>query len=344
MTTALRLLFSAFFLTTIATSLDNTCLSNTAYASTMITPAKLRSIKTVVPRPSAHWVGDGFRVYPVFGNMAFTEELSPLLMFDYGEPKQFPPRVGEAPLGVGQHPHRGFQTVTVAFQGEVEHHDNTGKSGVIKEGDVQWMHAGRGIVHQEYHSKDFTNKGGTFEMAQLWVNLPKKYKMTKPGYQAIVKEQVPTVNLPLGANKDDALATVRLIAGNLGETAGAAETFSPVQVWDLNLPQAGVEIDVPFPIDHNCIVFVRRGSVEIVSHSKDGKVQTKPLQPQEVALMRMDGGDTVRVRVVEPDSSLLILGGQPLNEPIAAQGPFVMNTQEELREAMSDYRMGKFGQ
>jgi len=317
-------------------SYDNTCASN------IMTATKLRSVKKVLPRPSPHWVGNGFRVYPVFANMAFTEELSPLLMFDYAEPKQFPARVG-SPLGVGQHPHRGFQTVTIAFQGEVEHHDSTGKSGVIKEGDVQWMNAGRGIIHQEYHSKEFTKNGGTFEMCQLWVNLPKKFKMSKPQYQGIVGEKIAIANLPLGSNGDDVLATARLIAGDLGETKGAAKTYSPVQVWDVNLPHAGSEIDFPFPADHTCIIFVRRGSVEILSDDKNGENVSKQLHPQEVAVMRMDGGDTVRVRVAEPDSSLLILGGEPLNEPIAAQGPFVMNTQDELHKAMSDYHTGKMG-
>ena len=287
-------------------------------------------------------MGDGFRVYPVFSNLAFTNELSPLLMFDYAEPKKFPAKVGP-PLGVGRHPHRGFQTVTIAFQGEVEHHDSTGKSGVIKEGDVQWMNAGRGIVHQEYHSKEFTKTGGTFEMCQLWVNLPKKHKMSKPGYQGITKDKIPEVNLPLGASSDkDVLGTARVIAGELADTNGAAQTFSPVQVWDVNLPHAGAEIDLPFPANHNCIVFVRRGSVELLSQKNDKDV-SQPLNPQEVAIMHVDGGDTVRVRVLEPDSSVLILGGEPLEEPIAAQGPFVMNTQEELYQAMSDYRMGKFG-
>lgn len=297
----------------------------------------LRSVKKVMPRPPSHWVGDGFRVYPVFANAAFTEELSPLLMFDYAEPRKFPAKVG-APLGVGQHPHRGFETVTVAFQGEVEHHDSTGKSGLIASGDVQWMTAGRGIIHQEYHSKEFTRTGGTFEMCQLWVNLPKKHKMTKPGYQAIAKDKIPSVNLPLGSEGSDTLGTARLIAGELGAVKGAAKTFSPVQMWDVSLPHVGSEVDIPFPSDHNCIVFVRRGGVEVVTDTKN-----TPLGPQDVALMRLDGNGTLRLRVAAPDSSVMILGGEPLNEPIAAQGPFVMNTQDEIHMAISDYRMGKMG-
>jgi redox-sensitive bicupin YhaK (pirin superfamily) len=309
---------------------------------------KFRSVRRILPRPPSHWVGDGFRVYPVFANSAFTEDVSPMLMFDYAAPNDFPAR-GAAdgrPLGVGQHPHRGFETVTIAFQGEVEHHDNKGGRGVIKPGDIQWMTAGKGIVHQEYHSKEFTKTGGTFEMCQLWVNLPKKHKMTKPRYQPILNEQVPVVNLPLGSasshEKDTpVVGTARVIAGDLGETHGVAKTFSPVQLWDISLPNEDSEVEIPFPADHNCILFVRRGSVEVLSHN-GGKDTVQVLKPQEVALMRVDGSDTVKVRVKESNSALLVMGGEPLNEPIAAQGPFVMNTQEEIYQAISDYRMGKF--
>ena len=322
--------------------------ANTCSATTDMTASKLRSIKKILPRPSPHWVGDGFKVYPVFANWAFTEEISPLLMFDYAEPKQFPAKVGP-PLGVGQHPHRGFETVTLAFQGEVEHHDSTGKSGIIKQGDVQWMTAGRGIIHQEYHSKDFTKNGGTFEMCQLWVNLPKKHKMTKPGYQPITKDQIPVVKLPLGVSADgdggDVLGTARIIAGELDATKGSAKTFSPVQMWDVSLPHAGSEIDLPFSPDHNCIVFVRRGSVQVLSgkSDSDAKESYNRLGPQDVALMKIDGSDMLRIRVVDPDSAILVLGGEPLDEPIAAQGPFVMNTQDEIHQAISDYRLGKMG-
>lgn len=275
-------------------------------------------------------------------------------MFDFADPKKFNAKVGGAPRGVGQHPHRGFETVTVAFQGEVEHHDSTGKTGLISEGDVQWMTAGRGIIHQEYHSKEFTRTGGTFEMCQLWVNLPKKHKMVKPGYQAITKDKIPQVTLPLGAaSPEEVLGTARIIAGQLGETKGAASTYSPVQMWDINLPHAGAEVDLPFPADHNCIVFVRRGSVEVLSGSDNGneettggkadKLKTSTLGPQDVALLRLDGSDMLRLRVVAPDSSVLILGGEPILEPIAAQGPFVMNTQDEIRQAIRDFSAGKMG-
>lgn len=349
----LRLILSALLLISATTSLATTSFSITPTTSTATTTClamttKLREVQKILPRPSPHWVGDGFRVYPVFGSFAFNKELSPLLMFDYAEPKKFPSKVGE-PRGVGQHPHRGFETVTIAFQGEVEHHDSTGNTGIIHSGDVQWMTAGRGIIHQEYHSKEFTKNGGTFEMCQLWVNLPKIHKMTKPGYQAINKESIPIVNLPLGSTMDDdVMATARVIAGEIGTTKGAAQTYSPVQVWDITLPRGGSEIDLPFPPDHNCIIFVRRGSVQVLSNgANNGEIsqeQQQLLKPQEVALMRIDGSsDTVRIRVVDADSSILVLGGEPIDEPIAAQGPFVMNTQDEIHQAMSDYRAGKMG-
>lgn len=294
-------------------------------------------------KPYKHWVGDGFHVYPVFADLAFKEDLSPLLMFDYADPKKFPSKVGQ-PRGVGSHPHRGFETVTIAFQGEVEHRDNKNNSGTIGEGDVQWMTAGRGIVHSEYHSEEFTRNGGTFEMCQLWVNLPKKHKMTKPRYQPILKEQIPTVSLPVGAEGEDVMATARLIAGGsevFEGAKGAAKTFSPVQMWDVQFPLAGAEVDIPFPADQNCIVFVRRGGVQVLS-GDDGQGKKSKLGPQDVAVMHLDGSDWLRVRVDTADTSLLIMGGEPLNEPIAAQGPFVMNTQAELRQAMTDFREGKF--
>jgi redox-sensitive bicupin YhaK (pirin superfamily) len=337
----LRVLILSFLHPLLATSFEttstiSTCPSNMSH--------KLRAVKQILPRPHAHWVGDGFNVYPVFANKAFTSEISPLLMFDYAEPKDFPARpVNAKPLGVGQHPHRGFETVTVAFQGAVEHHDSTGKSGVIAAGDVQWMTAGRGIIHQEYHSKEFTTKGGTFEMCQLWVNLPKKDKMSKPGYQLIHNQQIPVVKLPLGVTDDDAeevLGTARIIAGDLGSTKGKAKTFSPVQMWDVSLPKAGSEIDLPFPSDQNCVVFVRRGGVEIVS---DDANKTHKLGPQDVALFHIDGSDTLRIRVTKADSSIMVLGGERIDEPIASMGPFVMNTQQELDQAVRDYQSGRFG-
>lgn len=325
---------------------SNSLVEKSTDGSTCASNMQFRSVRRILPAPSPHWVGDGFHVYPVFANLAFTQELSPLLMFDYAAPKTFPPNK-KKPLGVGQHPHRGFETVTLAFQGEVEHADSTGKSDVIYPGDVQWMTAGRGIIHQEFHSKKFSEVGGNFEFCQLWVNLPKKYKMSKPSYQAIRNEKIPVVSLYNDAK--EAVGTARIIAGEFSDQAkGAAKTHSPVQLWDVSLPQAGSQVDLPYPAHQNCIVFCRRGSVEIVSGNEDDvSKKASKLGPQDVAIL--DGNDGardgqyVRLRVVKPDSSVLIMGGERLDEPIAAQGPFVMNTYDEISRAMSDYRSGKMG-
>jgi len=303
-----------------------------------------RTIDRTMTRPRAHWVGDGFHVYPVFSDLAFTKEVSPLLMFDYAAPKEFKGSSSRRkPRGVGQHPHRGFETVTIAFQGEVEHHDNKGGNDVIYPGDVQWMTAGRGIVHEEYHSKDFTERGGTFEMCQLWVNLPKKYKMVKPRYQPISGSKIPVVELNDGAQ-------VRVIAGKLDKVKGPAKTYSPINLWDVSLPSKGTIVDIPYPIDHKCIIFVRRGSVAIGNQK---------LGPQEVALLNNTDSDVdygkptcstttkttsgiLRIHVLKNDSAVVVMGGEPIDEPIANMGPFVMNTNLELQEAARDYQSGRF--
>lgn len=305
----------------------------------------LRSVKQILPATPKHWVGDGFNVHPVFANKAFTDELSPFLMFDYAPPKDFPAlKPGKSPRGVGQHPHRGFETVTIAFQGEVEHADSVGNRDVIGPGEVQWMTAGRGIIHQEFHSNDYSKRGGVFEMCQLWVNLPKKHKMTKPNYQPILEKEIPAVEVyeatEGGGEECDAspAGNVRVIAGAFKGTKGPATTFSPVELWDVTIPEKNKTIDLPFPEQNNCIVFVRRGQIDVM-----GKDNAKEhVGPQAVALTKRDG-DTVRVRSGEPNTSVLIMGGLPLNEPIAARGPFVMNTFDEIMQANRDYQMGRFG-
>lgn len=321
-----------------------------------------RTVRRILPRSHPHWVGDGFKVYPVFADLAFTKEISPFLMFDYAEPKRFDAKpVGTKPLGVGQHPHRGFETVTIAFQGEVEHQDNAGNSGVIGPGDVQWMTAGRGILHEEYHSKSFTEKGGIFEMCQLWVNLKARDKMTPPQYQSILQEQIPTVPLYSAAKKTDeisptaaAVASARIIAGELHDAKGPASTFSPVQVWDVTLPQADSVVELPFSAHHNGMLFVRRGKVQVLSGTddSDGTPSSKSvLGPQDVALLSLPltpddatvSTSLIKLRVLEADSSVMVLGGEPINEPIAAHGPFVMNTDDEIRQAFVDFRSGSFG-
>lgn len=307
-------------------------------------PTKFRSVKRVMLRPPAHWVGDGFHVFPVFHDLAFTKDISPLLMFDYAAPKKFNPSsssVEKPKKGVGQHPHRGFETVTIAFQGEVEHEDNQGNSGIIGSGDVQWMTAGKGIVHQEFHSNDFTQQGGILEMCQLWVNLPKQYKMTEPRYQSILRKDIPNITLP------DNAGSIRLIAGEMNGVRGAAQTYSPIQMWDVTLPKKAnhKKVDIPFPSNHNCMVFVRRGGIQIISNNDNNNDDNASslLGPQDVALLHLDGtSDTIRIQVEQPDTSVLIMGGEPIDEPIVARGPFVMNSMEEIRQANMDYHSGTF--
>lgn len=298
----------------------------------------------IIPATSPHWVGDGFKVYPVFGQYAFETNVSPFLMFDYAAPKHFPAN-HRKPKGVGRHPHRGFETVTIAFQGEVEHSDSTGSNGVIKSGDVQWMTAGRGVIHDEFHSKEFSRTGGVFEMCQLWVNLPKKHKLTKPRYQSIVSSKIPSVDIPLDGDdqcedNNASPGVVRVISGSFDGVKGPAKTFSPVELWDVKLPTKGLRVKLPFPENFNCIVFVRDGEVNIFGENDDPKT----IGPQGVALMKYGPGmNVLEVSAKQKNTTLLIMGGEPIDEPIAARGPFVMNTFDEINQAWHDYSSGKMG-
>ncbi|GMH94471.1 hypothetical protein TrVE_jg3249 [Triparma verrucosa] len=305
--------------------------------------AGLKTIKQILPAPRPHWVGDGFNVFPVFANKAFTQELSPFLMFDYASPKKFPINTGR-PKGVGQHPHRGFETVTLAFQGEVEHADSLGNVGVIGSGDVQWMTAARGIIHQEFHSNDFSKRGGVFEMCQLWLNLPAKDKMTPPKYQEILKKDIDNAVSPLyeyskdeegcGAKADLEEGCVRVIAGKFGEATGPASTFTQVDMWDITINSANKSYEFQTVAGNNVIVFVRRGEIE---------VQGKPVGSQGVAIMKRDENTKVVIEAKEEKSQVLVLAGEPIEEPISAQGPFVMNTRQEIMQANMDFQSGNFG-
>eukprot|EP00406_Dinophysis_acuminata_P047004 CAMPEP_0179308292 /NCGR_PEP_ID=MMETSP0797-20121207/51072_1 /TAXON_ID=47934 /ORGANISM="Dinophysis acuminata, Strain DAEP01" /LENGTH=336 /DNA_ID=CAMNT_0021017983 /DNA_START=27 /DNA_END=1038 /DNA_ORIENTATION=+ len=283
-----------------------------------------KAVRKVIPAPRPHWVGNGFHVFPVFGDLAFSEELSPWLMFDYAAPKAFEP--SRSRRGVGEHPHRGFETITVAFQGEVEHGDSVGNTGIIGPGDVQWMTAGRGIIHEEFHSDRFTATGGTFEMCQLWLNLPAKHKMDPPRYQPILAGEIPAV--PLGDGEGGGVA--RVIAGELRGQKGPAMTHSPVDLWALELGAPGKPHELELPDGHNCVVFVRSGRLRVGEAGAE-----KELGPAATALMHRRG-TTLRILAVDPDTKVLVLSGKPLNEPIAAQGPFVMNTYDEIRKANDD--------
>ena len=275
------------------------------------------------PRP--HWVGDGFPVRSLFSYDTLGRHASPFLLLDYAGPAQFTPTA--QPRGVGQHPHRGFETVTIVYKGEVSHRDSTGQGGTIGPGDVQWMTAGGGILHEEFHSEAFTRDGGELEMVQLWVNLPARDKMATPGYQAIVDAQIPSVPLPEGAG------SVRVIAGDYLGHKGPAHTFTPIDVWDLRLNQ-GAQVTLPVPEGHTAAVVVLRGTVQVNG-------ETVVRDAQMVLLDR--AGDALTLDA-NNDAVVLLLSGEPIDEPIVGHGPFVMNTRDEIVQAMKDFGSGKFGQ
>jgi len=273
---------------------------------------------------SNHWVGDGFPVRNLFPSNGVESEIDPFLMLDYAGPTYFKP--SDRPRGVGEHPHRGFETVTIAYQGAVDHRDSAGNSGTIFPGDVQWMTAASGVVHEELHELEFTRAGGVFEMVQLWVNLPKAHKMSSPRYQGISKEQIPVVDLGSGSY-------ARIIAGELRGVKGPAHTFTPINLHDVRLT-AGSTVELSLPAGHNTGLVLLRGDVAVnSSRSLKGEAQLALLSPS---------GESVVLEAKE-DSVLLILTGEPINEPVASQGPFVMNTDAELRQAFLDYRTGKMG-
>ncbi len=272
---------------------------------------------------SSHWVGDGFPVRTVFPSRGVTD-LSPFLMLDYAGPARFEP--SNRPRGVEEHPHRGFETVTISYQGSVDHRDSGGNSGTINPGDVQWMTAASGVVHEEKHGKEFTTKGGDFEMVQLWVNLPAAHKMSKPRYQGILSAEIPRVELGTGAY-------ARVIAGELKGVKGAAKTVTPVNVFDVRL-EAGGTGELSLPASHNAAIVLLRGEIVVNgSATLKGEAQVAPLSTP---------GETVLLEA-KAESLVLVLSGEPINEPVASYGPFVMNTEAELRQAVEDYRAGKMG-
>jgi hypothetical protein len=271
-----------------------------------------------------HWVGDGFPVRSVFSYDGLGEALSPFLLLDHAGPARFSPT--DQRRGVGEHPHRGFETVTIVYEGEVEHHDSAGHGGRIGPGDVQWMTAASGILHEEYHSGDFARAGGTFEVAQLWVNLPARSKMAPPGYQTLLNQDIPAVTLPGDAG------VLRVIAGEFQEHKGPARTFTPINVWDLRL-SAGGRVELSAPEGHGLALVVLQGKVRVNDSETAGVDEV-------VVFDRGQGGVAV-----EADSAakILLLSGEPLNEPIAGYGPFVMNTYEEIQQAFADYHGGRLG-
>lgn len=284
--------------------------------------------KTVVGRygnDRGHWVGDGFPVRSLFSYNTLGRQGSPFLLLDYAGPHYFEPT--ESRRGVGQHPHRGFETVTIVYDGEVEHRDSAGNGGVIGPGDVQWMTAAGGILHEEYHSAAFARTGGPFRMVQLWVNLPAKDKMAPGGYQAIVSADIPVIDLPGGAG------TARIIAGAMGDAQGPAKTFTPINMWDVRLHR-DADVTLPVPEGHTAMLVVLSGHVTVNGGQEAGEA--------EVILLSHEGAD-VAVHA-DGDATILVLTGEPIDEPIVGYGPFVMNSEAEIRQAIEDFNSGRFAQ
>lgn len=284
----------------------------------------MKKILGVYDPPRGHWVGDGFPVRSLFSYNTHGRDLSPFLLLDYAGPHAFEPTT--ARRGVGEHPHRGFETVTIVYDGEVEHQDSTGAGGRIGPGDVQWMTAASGILHEEYHSADYGRRGGPFEMVQLWVNLPAADKMTAPRYQTLLDRDIPRVALPGDAG------TVRVIAGEHAGKQGPALTHTPMDVWDVQLKQ-GRSARLAFPDGHTLALVLLHGTVLV----NDSQLLRGP------QLMVFDRTGTDITLEANNDAALLLLGGQPIDEPIVGRGPFVMNTMDEIRQAFDDFNSGRFG-
>lgn len=284
----------------------------------------MRQILGVYGDVRPHWVGDGFPVRSLFSHASHGAHISPFLLLDYAGPAEFAP--AERPRGVGVHPHRGFETVTIVYQGEVDHRDSAGNGGHIGPGDVQWMTAASGILHEEFHSQAFTRRGGTLQMVQLWVNLPAKDKAAAPGYQTLLDRDIPAVDLPDGAGR------LRVIAGEHEGHVGPARTFTPVNVWDVRLRQGGTATLAP-PEGHTVLAVVLEGTVMV---NDDAVVR----EGQFVLLDRSGGGLSLEAN---NEATILVLTGEPIDEPVVMHGPFVMNTTEEIRQAMADFQSGRFG-
>lgn len=282
----------------------------------------MRNVKGIYSKKSAHWVGDGFPVRTLLSHEQAGLAASPFLMLDYAGPHQFGPKEGK-PRGAGSHPHKGFETVTIVYDGEVEHRDSTGAGGVIGPGDVQWMTAGNGILHQEYHSPEFTRTGGTFEMVQLWVNLPAADKGATPGYQNITKDLIPTFT---GEG-----FSARVIAGAYDQVSGPTKTFTPINVWDLQVKE-GAEVTLPIPAAHNTTLVVLRGAIRL-----------EALEVKAAESVVLEAGPAPIHFSADADSLVLVLSGTPIDEPVVAYGPFVMNSEDEIRAAITDFNSGRFG-
>ena len=284
----------------------------------------MRKLVVVQDAPRPHWVGDGFPVRSMFSPQTHGALLSPFILLDYAPPTEFAPAPQKR--GVGVHPHRGFEMVTIVYSGEVDHRDSTGNGGHIGPGDVQWMTAASGILHEEFHSAAFTRDGGTMEMVQLWVNLPAKDKMSAPGYQGLLNAEIPPVELADGAGR------LRVIAGEYAGARGPARTFTPINIWDVRLT-AGAKTSFTLPEGHTLAVLVQSGAVKL----NDAEVA----RDAQFAIFERVGG-AIELEA-QGDAKVLVLSGEPIDEPVAWYGPFVMNTEDEIRAAITDFNAGKFG-
>lgn len=286
----------------------------------------MKKISGIYRNQTMHWVGDGFPVKNLMSYSRLGQVISPFLLLDYAAPYAFQPTAHKH--GVGSHPHRGFETVTIAYQGEVSHQDSYGGGGTIQAGDVQWMTAGSGLVHEEFHSEAFAQQGGNFEMVQLWVNLPAKDKMTRPNYQGITAAQIPVVKL------NESGGSLRVIAGDYANQHGPASTFSPVNVWDVQLNAAQVQ-HFELPNEHNNLLVLLEGELLINAE--------QAVLDHSVVIFAKDDQSKIQLEA-KADARFLILTGEALNEPIEGYGPFVMNTRAEIIQAFEDFNQGKFGQ
>jgi redox-sensitive bicupin YhaK (pirin superfamily) len=283
-----------------------------------------RSIEKVISPPAPHMVGDGFRVHHFlpFNDDSTLARMSPFFLLDYNSKFEF--TSSDHPRGVGVHPHRGFETVTIAFKGKIAHHDSAGNEGIIGEGDIQWMTAASGVLHKEFHEKEFSKKGGLFHMVQLWINLPSKYKMSAPRYQEITSDKKGIVQLQTGR--------VEIIAGEYKNVNGPALTFSPIELYIIKLEQGDV-FEKELPQEYNVCALMVEGSAVY-----DGSVSI----PEDHLMLLKNDGTNIKLET-KSSCTILFMAGKPLHEPIAAYGPFLMNTEEEIRQAFEDFRNGKFG-
>ncbi|MCO6057678.1 pirin family protein [Pseudomonas sp. MOB-449] len=284
----------------------------------------MKKIRGIYTSPRPHWVGDGFPVRSLFSYDSLGKHISPFLLLDYAGPAEFAP--AERPRGVGQHPHRGFETVTIVYQGELEHRDSTGAGGLIGPGDVQWMTAASGILHEEFHSAAFTRSGGTLEMVQLWVNLPARDKLASPGYQTLLEADIPHLPLPDGAG------SLRLIAGEFAGKRGPARTFTEMDVWDIRLNQ-GTPVSLDLHPGRNTALVVLRGTLLVNGEDLVREGQLALFEPAGDELLLEANGQAL----------VLLLSGEPIDEPVVGYGPFVMNSEAEIREAIQDFQNGRFG-